>query len=191
VPIRPDSDIYTLDDEESDPDLALERAANTFLSDVFGIQLSRLVRPIRVLAAFEEVKEQCATLLEEEGQYVGSEAASPESGSSTPCDAPEGARFSTSASGHSHALLQPQSKEGSGARGSKRKGDDDDGGGGGPGGGGSGSDPPEGSREPGGPNKKTCRERLPCPFRKRNPLRFNVRDYHACAAKSFDMSELK
>jgi hypothetical protein len=31
-----------------------------------------------------------------------------------------------------------------------------------------------------------------CPYRKRNPLRFNVRDYYVCATHSFaDMSQLK
>ena len=33
---------------------------------------------------------------------------------------------------------------------------------------------------------------LSCPYRKRNPLRFNVRDYYVCATHSFaDMSQLK
>jgi hypothetical protein len=31
-----------------------------------------------------------------------------------------------------------------------------------------------------------------CPFRKRNPLRFNVRDFQSCAVQSFpDIPQLK
>ncbi|KAM7183048.1 hypothetical protein V8F33_013832 [Rhypophila sp. PSN 637] len=34
--------------------------------------------------------------------------------------------------------------------------------------------------------------RLSCPYRKRNPLRFNVRDYHSCASQPYpDISQLK
>jgi len=35
-------------------------------------------------------------------------------------------------------------------------------------------------------------EKLSCPYRKRNPIRFNVRDYQSCATQSYpDISQLK
>lgn len=35
-------------------------------------------------------------------------------------------------------------------------------------------------------------EKLSCPYRKRNPFRFNVRDYQSCAVASFpEISQLK
>jgi len=45
----------------------------------------------------------------------------------------------------------------------------------------------------GPPNKRMmAKMNLSCPYRKRNPLRFNVRDYHACATHSFaNMAHLK
>jgi len=51
---------------------------------------------------------------------------------------------------------------------------------------------------PGGPNGKKAKvassedQRLSCPFRKRNPVKFNVRDHQNCAVQSFpDVSQLK
>jgi len=45
----------------------------------------------------------------------------------------------------------------------------------------------------GPPNKRMmAKMNLSCPYRKRNPLRFNVRDYHACATHPFaNMAHLK
>jgi hypothetical protein len=47
-----------------------------------------------------------------------------------------------------------------------------------------------------GPNGKRAKteedQRLSCPFRKRNPVKFNVRDHQNCAVQSFpDVSQLK
>lgn len=68
---------------------------------------------------------------------------------------------------------------------------------------GSGSDDSEGSDGNGkvettlkkGPKRlrtSTLRNSLPCPYRKRNPLRFNVRSHGSCALNSFaDMALLK
>jgi hypothetical protein len=42
------------------------------------------------------------------------------------------------------------------------------------------------------PSSKSTISNFSCPYRKRNPLRFNVRDYYVCATHSFaDMSQLK
>ncbi|KAK4159731.1 hypothetical protein QBC43DRAFT_123629 [Cladorrhinum sp. PSN259] len=49
----------------------------------------------------------------------------------------------------------------------------------------------DGYRQPGGKRQKG-EPRLSCPFRKRNPIRFNVREFTSCATQDFpDMPQLK
>ncbi|KAI1407558.1 hypothetical protein F5Y13DRAFT_195298 [Hypoxylon sp. FL1857] len=51
-------------------DLDLEKSANDALSQWFGVSLHRLVRPTRVIYAFEQVKQQCAGILQDEGHQL-------------------------------------------------------------------------------------------------------------------------
>ena len=139
------------------------------------------------MSVFEDVKEQCTNILLDEGQYMGSEPSTSDSGCSTPCDAPEDSSYPSGTGNMTHTSRQFQFRGQAGARGSKRKGDEDDGGGGD----GRSSNPTDESEQQPGPSKKACPDRVACPYRKRNPFRFNVRDHPACALKSYDMTEVK
>lgn len=171
------------DSDGDDEGLDLEAIADDALSQWFGISLSRLVRPVRVIYAFGRVKEQCASILQDEGHYLYGD----QSDQSEPCDPLDGNNSSHVSQSHHD---QPV---GSGAPGSSAKrrlsGDqqqkehemDESG----------TASPP--ALKVRGPNKK---RRVPwqfsCPYRKHNPLRFNVGDHDDCANKSYpDMSSLK
>ena len=87
---------------------------------------------------------------------------------------------------------------GNGNGGNKRR-SDDAGNHEGPNGSGGGGNSP-GDRENGGggkrpkvaPEQPVEDQKLSCPFRKRNPVKFNVRDHQSCAVQSFpDISQLK
>ncbi|OTA99005.1 hypothetical protein M426DRAFT_27915 [Hypoxylon sp. CI-4A] len=170
------------EDSLADQDLDLEKSADQALSEWFGISLHRLVRPNRVLDAFEQVKKQCVSILQDEGQDIAfseseQECEDVQDVNMVPCDAGESSR-STHVGGlvadpsnnYSHANAK-QFNEKLSQTGSS----------------------PEGFVKVRGKNKKHRVEgELSCPYRKRNPIRFNVRDYERCANTSYpSMTQLK
>ncbi|KIM99970.1 hypothetical protein OIDMADRAFT_181249 [Oidiodendron maius Zn] len=172
-------------EEEEEVDIALEKAADDLLSQWFGISLSRLARPIRVIYALEGVKEQCVSILQEEGQPIYDHQ----------YDQPEtrdGEEESYSPEGSLSRGDRPNGDESSlsGFRkrwnGENERGDGD-------------GDRMEASavsmtlaKSQGPKKKRRVHGELSCPYRKRNPLRFNVRDHNDCANKSYlDMTNLK
>jgi hypothetical protein len=187
----PSSDIITIYERssssdnsgEEEDDLDLEKIADDALAQWFGISLSRLARPIRVIYAFEGIKEQCAGILQDEGHYQHAE----QDDQSENCDTPEGSQPDQGCQSRGDQL---GGIEAFGSNIRKRANGDNSGDG-------------EGMDEfsPGlehciktrGPNKKRrVLGDLSCPYRKRNPRRFNVRDHEDSANKSYaDMTALK
>ncbi|KAI1212082.1 uncharacterized protein F4807DRAFT_417493 [Annulohypoxylon truncatum] len=186
-PASPDS--FSIYEESSnsdalsdDEDLDLEKYAGEALSGWFGIDIRRLSRPVRVYCAFEEVKRQCADILQDEGYCLQGTPDEQDNEDSQdvqmdPYDAGESSgsshlggsladKTSTSPFNNkkpsSHNLIQQGSS-------------------------------PESSTKVKGKNKKNqVDEQLACPYRKRNAIRFNVREYPKCANTSYpNMSQLK
>lgn len=161
----------------ADEDLDLEKSADEALSRWFGISLHRLVAPFRVIYAFEQVKRECAGILQDEGHYQPDEDEDDEESQADPYDAGESSRStpngrpwtnktSPSPFGDKRRLSNRVSKAGSS---------------------------PDGYVKVRGKNKKHRSEReLSCPYRKRNPNRFNVREHEQCANKSYQtLSDVK
>ncbi|KAI1774636.1 hypothetical protein F4818DRAFT_418485 [Hypoxylon cercidicola] len=161
----------------ADEDLDLEKSADEALSRWFGVSLHRLVRPLRVIYAFEQVKRECAGILQDEGHYQpdadeeeqGSQADpydAGESSRSTPGSRPWSNRASSYPFGDKRRLRNGMSKSGSS---------------------------PDSQVKVRGRNKKHPSEcEFSCPYRKRNPNRFNIRDHEPCAIKSYStMSDVK
>ncbi|KAJ2984324.1 hypothetical protein NUW58_g6100 [Xylaria curta] len=161
----------TCSDDSSDEDIDLEQSADKFLSEKFGISLSRLRRPHRIIYAFQQVKNQCVGILEDEGhQFVGSPRS--EDSESEPID---GGDTYHSTSGNSASSI-PNSYFTS--PGTKRP---------------NGDNAESEGLSGAGTLVKTRRYKkrriggdFSCPYRKRNPRRFNVRDYPDCANKSYE-----
>ncbi|KAI1419929.1 hypothetical protein F5Y12DRAFT_792514 [Xylaria sp. FL1777] len=157
-----ESEPFTCSEDSSDEDLDLEQSADKFLSEKFGISLSRLRRPNRIIYAFQQVKNQCVGILEDEGhQFVGSPCS--DDSQSEPVDNgdthhPSGADRTYSLPGNSFT-----------SPGMKRP----------------NHDITESDHSPGSSTlvktrrykKRRVRGDFSCPFRKRNPRRFNVRDH--------------
>ncbi|KAK1675511.1 hypothetical protein BDP55DRAFT_664406 [Colletotrichum godetiae] len=176
-------------DSDSDycrSDLDLERAANIALSRCFGVRLNRLSRPVRVVQAFSKFKDQCTEILREEESF--STIDWDDDGFS--CYDVEEGDASNGSSAYDEASNRPQQSE---SRTKKRPAEEQ--------GGDDGHDEidqnHDQNREPTrtGSSKRRrigCPEGYSCPFRKRNPCRFNARDFDPCANRSYkDMTELK
>ncbi|KAI3327455.1 hypothetical protein F4824DRAFT_458265 [Ustulina deusta] len=174
-----ESGLITCSDDASDEDLDLEHSADKFLSEKFGISLSRLTRPNRIIYAFQEVKNLCADILEDEGhQFVGS----PRSEDS-PSELVDGGDTYHPTRGD-RANSTPGSTFTS--AGTKRPNHD--------------TVESEGLSSTGSVilaktrryKKRRVGGDLSCPYRKRNPRRFNVRDHEECANRSYkDIPRLK
>ncbi|KAI1800712.1 hypothetical protein F4811DRAFT_564554 [Daldinia bambusicola] len=163
------------DKDSDDEDIDLEKAADDALSLWFGISLARLIRPIRVIYAFEQVKWQCANILRDEGHDLQDDEFDSiptdvhdagESSGPTRSIRPLTDQSESSPSGDSIPLGGRTSQSGS---------------------------PPQNRLTVKGKNKKyRDQEGFSCPYRKRNPIRFNIRDHEKCANRSFpNMTELK
>ncbi|OTA58921.1 hypothetical protein K449DRAFT_385474 [Hypoxylon sp. EC38] len=170
------------DASSAEDDLDLEKAANDALSQWFGISLHRLIRPIRVIYAFEQVKQQCAGILQDEGHHLPDSHTEQEDNDIEdfqvdPYDAGEGSE-STRAGAIPIAgadLSSPNDKKRSYGSGFQ-----------------AGSSPESYVKIRGRYKKHRVEGELSCPYRKRNPIRFNVRDYEKCANTSYQtMSQLK
>ncbi|KAF3070809.1 hypothetical protein GL218_00295 [Daldinia childiae] len=169
------------DKDSDDEDIDLEKAADDALSTWFGISLRRLVRPIRVIYAFEQVKWQCASILQDEGHCVQEDEVNEDIGARTipsgPYDAGESSRSTRAIlplTGTSNVSPSGESTLTGGGTSQ------------------SGSSPHNSLSVKEKNKKHQTRWDLSCPYRKRNPIRFNIRDYEKCANKSFpNMSELK
>ncbi|KAI2775911.1 hypothetical protein F4815DRAFT_503858 [Daldinia loculata] len=170
----PHGSFDSTDKDSEDEDIDLEKAADDALSQWFGISLRRLVRPIRVIYAFEQVKWQCASILRDEGHCVQDDEVNEDIGVRTipgdPHDAGESSRSNcairpltgtstVSPSGGSIPTDGRTSQSGSS---------------------------PQNSLSVKGKNKGyRIWGELSCPYRKRNPIKFNIRDYEKCANKPF------
>ncbi|KAK1624698.1 hypothetical protein BDP81DRAFT_437231 [Colletotrichum phormii] len=176
-------------DSDSDicrSDLDLERAANIALSRCFGVCLNRLSRPVRVIEAFSKFKDQCAEILREEESF--STIDWDDDGFS--CYDVEVGDASNGSSGYDETSNRAQQSESrTKKRPAEEEGGDDD-----------HDDIDQNPDQDQGPTRRGrskrrrigCREDYSCPFRKRNPCRFNARDFDPCANKSYkDMAELK
>ncbi|KAI8632403.1 hypothetical protein F5Y19DRAFT_421087 [Xylariaceae sp. FL1651] len=171
------SSVRSFSDDSDDEDLDLEQDADSFLSTNFGISLSKLKRPHRIIYAFQRVRSQCADILEDEGHHFANSPCSGD-GRSEPVDGevtdhPTRGDRSNSISSTSLTL-----------RGTKRPNQD--------------ITEIEGFFTPGSqvktrrPKRRRTRGGFSCPYRKRNPRRFNIRDHEECANRSYkDISTLK
>jgi hypothetical protein len=176
-------------DPETDHDLDLEGEVDRALSEWYGIRLKELPRPFRIVHLFEEVKDKCAKILEDEGFGLYLD----QNDTPTPTEDERSVQDGSGANSASKNNPRLSSAPGKSSAAQKRKSDhmgrDDE-----------EEDPTDPSesqeREPHrtrGPNK---RQRDPqhfsCPYRKRNPLRFSVSNFETCAIRSFeDMTTLK
>ncbi|KAI1372474.1 hypothetical protein F4677DRAFT_432369 [Hypoxylon crocopeplum] len=165
-----------------DDDLDLEKSADEAMSTWFGISLSRLVRPVRVIYAFEQVKKQCAGILQDEGHYIPNEESYQDDEGNQdvqmdPYDAGEGSRSAGSNRLPDSKSSTPFSSNRKQSRGRTFQ---------------SSSSSEQRVKIRGSYQRHQVGGELCCPYRKRNPIRFNVRDYEKCANKSYpDMSQLK
>ncbi|KAI0854790.1 hypothetical protein F4860DRAFT_84505 [Xylaria cubensis] len=171
------SAFLTGSDDFSDEDHDLEQSADQFLSNNFGVSLSKLRRPHRIIYALQHVKDQCASILEDEGHHF-MESPRKEESQSEPVDG-EDTYHSTGGDRAYSIHGDPPTLAGT-----KRPGHD-----------------AVKSEDLSGPSvlTKTARHKkrrtegdFSCPYRKRNPRRFNVRDHEECANRSYkDFSMLK
>ncbi|KAI0105394.1 hypothetical protein F4776DRAFT_657902 [Hypoxylon sp. NC0597] len=170
------------DASSTEDDLDLEKSANEALSRWFGISLHRLVRPIRVIYAFEQVKQQCAGILQDEGHqlldlHTEQDDDEIEDFQVDPYDAGEGG-------GSTRAGEIPIANDNLSSPNDKKRSYDS--------GFQAGSSPESYVKIRGRYKKHRVEGELSCPYRKRNPIRFNVRDYEKCANTSYQtMSQLK
>ncbi|KAI1391800.1 uncharacterized protein F4822DRAFT_425018 [Hypoxylon trugodes] len=183
-PFTPDISNYHEDTSGSDTisedgDLDLEKSADDALSQWFGISLHRLIRPAQIIYAFELCKRQCAGILEDEGHNIPDAQDNDENQDiqMDPCDAGEGSR---SAGGSGTPLSNtgsPPFNDKKHLRGNTLE---------------QGSSPDSCVATKRKYKKRRVPGQFSCPYRKRNPIRFNVHGHEKCANKSYpDMSELK
>ncbi|KAH6686666.1 hypothetical protein F5X68DRAFT_240114 [Plectosphaerella plurivora] len=180
-----DSD-RSADSSDTEIDHDLEADADRALSEWYGIRLRELPRPIRVVHLFEEVKEKCTEILEVEGFGIfldDDDTPTPEEDEQPAQDGSAGSAptgnpgFSTTL-GHSSAT----------PKGKRRCGEAQD----------DGEDAQDSADHPEktpsrarGPYKKHRNpEDFSCPYRKRNPLRFNVSEFESCANRSYETISL-
>ncbi|KAK7436410.1 hypothetical protein Landi51_12587 [Colletotrichum acutatum] len=167
-------------------DLDLENAANIALSRSLGVCLNRLSHPVRVIEAFSKFKDQCVEILQEEEAF--STIDWDDDGFSC-YDVEEGDASNGSSASDETSNRAQQSESRTKKRPAEEQGGDD------------GHDEmDENAGQDQGPTRRGRSKRrkigrpggFSCPFRKRNPWRFNARDFDACANKSYKhMTELK
>ncbi|KAI1079548.1 hypothetical protein F5B20DRAFT_544063 [Whalleya microplaca] len=173
----------------NEDDIDLETSADDSLSKWFMISLSQLSRPFPVICAAEQFKKECASILQDEGflsddqdseQLSEDDDRDSQCSQIDPCDNEEGSRSRTTGSYRPQASTPGTSKSNE----KKRLNN--------------GQLKSSSSSEQYVKTKSTdkrCRDtglRLSCPYRKRNPIRFNVRDHQICANQSHvDMASLK
>ncbi|KAF6809750.1 hypothetical protein CPLU01_15443 [Colletotrichum plurivorum] len=167
-----DSDL----DSDSDSDSQdLKGQAELVFAICFGASLTRLARPIRIFQALSSFRDQCFNILEDEGFTT---TGSYDDGS--PCFYVEESPKSPHDEGHNRALSHPQQAQ---SRATERPAGSD--------GNSSGRDEPS-VAETVAPYKRRVSQKYSCPYRKRNPGRFNHRYHAACTMKSFDnMTQLQ
>ncbi|KAK4239212.1 hypothetical protein C8A03DRAFT_14378 [Achaetomium macrosporum] len=187
------------DDGQSTPkpdDSMIHEVCNQVLQRAFGIQLRDLVFVGAGSAAYESVSyclDELSQIVLNSGVrnagIVTSQATRGGTGSATTPIRPAGGDSNNAGTGGGTGGA---SSNGGGGR--KRFNDGHDGAG--PGGGAGGDSPGGGKRlkvspqDP--PDEQLDSVRYSCPFRKRNPVRFNVRDFQSCAVQSFpDIPQLK
>ncbi|KAF4777342.1 hypothetical protein HER10_EVM0000208 [Colletotrichum scovillei] len=176
-------------DSDSDicrSDLDLESAANIALSRSLGVRLSRLSHPVRVIEAFSKFKDQCVEILQQEEAF--STIDWDDDGFSC-YDVEEGDASNGNSALDETSNRAQQSDSGTKKRPAAEQGGDD------------GHDEMgENDGQDQGPTRRGRSKRrkigrtggFSCPFRKRNPWRFNAREFDACANKPYkDMAELK
>lgn len=168
-------------DNSDDDDIDLEKFAGDALSQWFGLNIDRFPRPIRVIHAFEQVKEQMAAIVMDEGQLIlNDEDGQEEQGDEENHEArdPENQPHNTEEAGQAPLRAQSQANDAStGGRGNRKRSSN----------GNFKSESPGatilGAAQP--KKKRRVDEEFSCPYRKRNPLRFNVRNHEACASRAY------
>ncbi|WYZ44557.1 hypothetical protein EsH8_VII_000993 [Colletotrichum jinshuiense] len=171
------SDCSNSDDE--DFNLDLERTADIALSQCFGVALSRLTRPIRVVQAFSGFREQCAEILQDEEQYTSiywdDDSLSCYDGE----ESPQGSREQCFGKASTQTELS-KSKTNKRCNDQEKREDgdeidksDDE------------SNPDSGFKKRRRYKRRRVSNDYSCLFRKRNPKRFNVRAHEACANVSY------
>ncbi|KAI1750286.1 hypothetical protein F4782DRAFT_548773 [Xylaria castorea] len=156
-----ESGLFACSDDSSDEDLDLdlEQYADQFLSDKFGVSLSRLRRPHRIIYAFQQVKNNKDSQSE---RVDGGDTYHSTGGDHT---------YSIAGSSSTLAGIKRPSQDTVASEGF------------------SGSSILAKTRRY---KKRRIEGDFSCPFRKRNPRRFNVRDHEQCANRSYrDISALK
>ncbi|KAI1137626.1 hypothetical protein F5Y05DRAFT_414181 [Hypoxylon sp. FL0543] len=170
------------DTSSVEEDLDLEKSADDALSQWFGISLRRLIRPIRVIYAFEQVKQQCAGILQDEGHHL------PDSRDEQDCNDAEDVQMDPydagEGSGPTRGGWDSEAKASTSSTNDISQSSDS--------GDQTGSPPESYVKVRGKYKKRRIEGELSCPYRKRNPIRFNVRDHEKCANTSYPtMSQLK
>lgn len=171
------SDYSNSDDE--DFNLDLERTADIALSQCFGVALSRLTRPIRVVQAFSGFRERCAEILQDEEQYTSiywdDDSLSCYDGE----ESPQGSREQCFGKASTQTELS-KSKTNKRCNDQEKREDgdeidksDDE------------SNPDSGFKKRRRYKRRRVSNDYSCLFRKRNPKRFNVRAHEACANVSY------
>ncbi|KAI0096143.1 hypothetical protein GGR51DRAFT_544111 [Nemania sp. FL0031] len=158
-------------DDSSDEDLDLEQFANKFLSEKFGIGLGKIRRPHRIVDVFHQVEKKCVGILEDEGHgFIGSPCS--EESQSEPVDGGDDMTYHPARGGPSHSTSGgPYTPTGT-----KRPSND--------------ATDLEGASGPSHltksrrPKRRRTEGDFSCPYRKRNPRRFNIRDHEECANRS-------
>ncbi|KAK1450032.1 hypothetical protein CMEL01_07368 [Colletotrichum melonis] len=167
-------------------DFDLESAANIALSRSLGVCLNRLSHPLRVIEAFSKFKDQCVEILQQEETF--STIDWDDDGFSC-YDVEEGDASDGNSAFDETSNRAQQSESGTKKRPAEERGGDDE-----------HDEMDENAGQDQGPTRRGRSKRrkigrpggFSCPFRKRNPWRFNARDFDACANKPYkQMAELK
>ncbi|ETS75721.1 hypothetical protein PFICI_12665 [Pestalotiopsis fici W106-1] len=168
---------YGQSDSVDDGDICLERLAGDLLSEWFGIEINSLERPIRVLHCLEQVKGQMAAVVEEEGHVLAEDRTEyPETDDMLDVDAADDQPYSGGNPSQFAPHRHSQGGEASGQSGTNKKrlnnGDLK-------------SSIPSGLKATTRYPKKKRRTglNLSCPYRKRDPCRFNAQQYERCALR--------
>ncbi|KAK1704838.1 hypothetical protein BDP67DRAFT_532504 [Colletotrichum lupini] len=167
-------------------DFDLESAANIALSRSLGVCLNRLSHPLRVIEAFSKFKDQCVEILQQEETF--STIDWDDDGFSC-YDVEEGDASDGNSAFDETSNRAQQSESGTKKRPAEERGGDDE-----------HDEMDENAGQDQGPTRRGRSKRrkigrpggFSSPFRKRNPWRFNARDFDACANKPYkQMAELK
>lgn len=175
-PIRPDNDDEDIDQQETK---VVNEISSWVLRSLWGKEVDECVAPLLVADCTNRYLRELWTAAEK-GSLKGA-AASPNQTSSSPSTVKE------ESDSYGQPLYNGIGKGKRKADGGSEDGDEfgDD----------SGKRDEEGNPitgVPRQPGRAGTSANFSCPYRKRNPLRFNVREYYVCATHSFaDMSQLK